>query len=96
MYISELDLGLTAELLSAKQPKNACSLANGDVGLGIYSIDCPYYRSSRGGVTCGVECTDGVHARVLAVQVCKGVPAFVPHGGVMQQMQSCHGTNMCG
>jgi hypothetical protein len=32
-------------------------------------------------VTYGVECTDSVHTRVLAVQVCECVPGSVPHGG---------------
>ena len=49
-----------------------------------------------GGVTCGVEGTDNVHTRVLAVQVRECVPVLVPHGGVVQRMQSRHGTNMRG
>ena len=32
-------------------------------------------------MTYGVECTDSVHTRVLAVQVCECVPGSVPHGG---------------
>ena len=49
-----------------------------------------------GGVTWGLEGTDGVHTRVLAVQVCECMAVLERPGGVMQQMQSCHGTNMCG